>query len=63
MRVQRWSLAGLLFGMMLGSITAPSAGQTDGDPITLREIKYADLGKAIRGLKGKVVLVDFWAEY
>jgi hypothetical protein len=61
-RVSRWSLGGLLLAMVLGS-AAPSAGQSDGTAITLNEVKYADLAKAIRALKGKVVVVDFWATY
>ena len=63
MRVSRWSLGALLVVLVLGSVTASSAGQSDGGPITLQEVKYADLGKAIRALKGKVVVVDFWATY
>lgn len=41
----------------------PVAGQTPAPKVSVEKIKYADLGKLIRGLKGKVVLVDFWAEY
>lgn len=39
------------------------AGEPTGVPITLQLAKYSDLEKTIRGFKGKVVLVDFWAEY
>jgi hypothetical protein len=59
MRIPRRSLGGLLFALVLGSASA----QSDGGPIPLNEVKYADLGKAIRALKGKVVVVDFWATY
>jgi hypothetical protein len=31
--------------------------------IALTPVKYADLGKVVRGLKGKVVVVEFWAFY
>jgi hypothetical protein len=30
---------------------------------TLPLISYADLGKEVRALKGKVVVVYFWADY
>jgi hypothetical protein len=63
MRLPRWSLAGILLALVLGAVAAPSVGQSDGGPISLHEVKYADLGKAIRALKGKVVVVDFWATY
>ncbi len=63
MPVLRWSLGGLLLALLLGSLTASLAGQPDSGAITLHEVKYADLGKAIRALKGKVVVVDFWATY
>jgi hypothetical protein len=42
------------------------AGNTQSEPsseIALRPIKYSELGKMVRALKGKVVVVDFWAEY
>jgi hypothetical protein len=63
MSVLRWSLGGLLLALLLGSLAAPLAGQPNSGAITLHEVKYADLGKAIRALKGKVVVVDFWATY
>jgi hypothetical protein len=53
----------MLLAMVLGSVAASSAGHSVGDPISLREVTYTDLGKAIRALKGKVVVVDFWATY
>ena len=31
--------------------------------ISVRNVKYDELTKEIRGLKGKVVVVDFWGEY
>jgi hypothetical protein len=63
MRRTRLLLGALLFSLMLGAATAPSAGQAAGGKVTLQDIKYADLGKLIRSLKGKVVVVDFWAFY
>jgi hypothetical protein len=31
--------------------------------VELKDVKYADLGKAIKGQRGKVVVVDVWAHY
>jgi hypothetical protein len=42
---------------------SPHAGAPADSKVTLQKIKYADLGQVIRGLKGKVVVVDFWAEW
>jgi thiol-disulfide isomerase/thioredoxin len=42
---------------------APLSGEPAETGVALRPIKYSELGKMIRGFKGKVVLVDFWAEY
>ncbi len=33
------------------------------DSITLKTVKYAELGRTIRDLQGKIVVVDFWGEY
>jgi hypothetical protein len=32
------------------------------DRVELRAVNYKDLGAAIRQLKGKVIVVDFWAD-
>ena len=42
---------------------SPHAGAPADSKVTLQKIKYADLGQVIRGLKGEVVVVDFWAEW
>ena len=50
---------GLAVGLMtlFGSATAA-------DPaITLKVVNYDDLIREIRNLKGKIVVVDIWAEY
>ncbi len=41
------------------AISSPSA---DG-AIAARPISYTDLGKLVRGYRGKVVVVDFWSVY
>lgn len=45
------------------AFAAAAQGQTAPDKITFDKIKYADLGKFVRGLTGKVVVVNFWAEF
>jgi thiol:disulfide interchange protein len=57
---------GFRFGLavltLLAAATAsPHAGAPAEEKVTLQKIKYNDLGRVIRGLKGKVVVVDFWA--
>jgi DNA polymerase len=50
----------LLAGMMLAP--ADALAQPAGKP-ALPKISYGELGKLVRGLKGKVVVVYFWAEF
>jgi hypothetical protein len=38
------------------------AGAEDLPKAELQVVKYAELGKKIAGLKGKIVVVDFWAD-
>jgi hypothetical protein len=56
MNATRLALAGLLAGAMLASAQSPG-------PPTLPKTSYADLGKLVRGHRGKVVVVYFWADY
>jgi hypothetical protein len=32
----------------------------DGNNVEVRSVKLADLEKTVKGLKGKVVVMDFW---
>src|SRR5208283_4320507 len=41
---------------------APSSSQSPETAIVLKTVKYAALGDIIRQLRGKVVIVDFWAD-
>jgi thiol-disulfide isomerase/thioredoxin len=58
-----------LFG--LAALAALALGLTDAAParqgadpaIRVDKVKYADLGKLVRSHKGKVVVVDFWADF
>jgi hypothetical protein len=43
--------------------TGPTPTWAQQPDITLKKVKYAELGKVVRDLKGKVVVVDFWATY
>jgi thiol-disulfide isomerase/thioredoxin len=51
-------LGGVLLAAALGVAAAQPA-----DKVTLRQVKYGELSKLIRGHKGKVVVVDFWASW
>jgi hypothetical protein len=53
----------LALSLMAAGFASPLSGGPDNADIVLRPVKYHELGKLIRGLKGKVVIVDFWAEY
>ncbi len=54
MRTMRYGALGLLVLALTG---ADAAG-----PVELKLVKYPELGKAVRALKGRVVVVDFWAD-
>jgi hypothetical protein len=58
---RRAVLGTLAVFLALGAAAAPEPAATDAQ-VTLRDIKYDDLGKLVRGYKGKVVVVDFWRE-
>ena len=55
------ALAGLF--LVIAGVAAPTLGQATDDQVALTVKTYAELGKMVRGLKGKVVVVDFWGEY
>jgi hypothetical protein len=59
----RLALGGLLPALLLAGAAGPGAGQPADGKVAVRTVKYAELGKLIRGLKGKVVVVDFWADF
>ncbi len=59
-RCGRW--LGLLGGLLLGSTAVPADPKEPETKIQIKVAKYDDLTKTINGLKGKVVLVDFWAD-
>jgi hypothetical protein len=61
MRRSTRTAAGLLtLALALGTAGAREPADA---AVTLRPVKYSELQKIIRDQKGKVLLVDFWAEY
>src|SRR5262249_9353194 len=40
-----------------------SCAQESAPKVDLKVVKYAELGGIVRGLKGKVVVVDFWGTF
>jgi hypothetical protein len=53
-------LGGLV--LALGVATSAPSEPAAGD-IAAKPINYTDLGKVVRGFRGKVVVVDFWADW
>ncbi len=58
-----------LFGLLLiGTVCSfvPVEGRSvaeSGGNVALKAVKYGELVDAVRGSKGKVVVVDVWAEF
>jgi thiol-disulfide isomerase/thioredoxin len=58
-----------LFGLMLVSISllccraTPPAEQSSSFPTTIRQISLSELDAYLASLKGKVVLIDYWATW
>jgi hypothetical protein len=52
-----------VLGLVLAATSLAAPSTSDSAGISLRPVKYSDLERTIRGLKGKVVIVDFWADY
>jgi thiol-disulfide isomerase/thioredoxin len=53
----------LVLGLLPLLVVGVAALRAEPAAIKLDPIKYNDLAELIRGLKGKVVVVDFWADY
>ena len=56
-RISGCIVAGLLGVLLTGT------GAHASDKIEVKPIHYDQLGKTIKELHGKVVVVDFWADY
>ena len=53
----------LVLGLALLVSSLAAVAAANDTPIRVDRIKYADLGKLVRSHKGKVVVVDFWADF
>ena len=62
MRAAYKALGGGFLAVAMAAVAAPGAGQSAADKVTLQTMSYAELGKLVRSLKGKVVVVDFWMD-
>jgi thiol-disulfide isomerase/thioredoxin len=62
----RVALGGLLV-LFLALSAVPISGRAPDAPagpkVTVRPVSYAEVGKTVRALKGKVVVVDFWGNW
>jgi hypothetical protein len=54
-------IGGLAILVGVIGLTAATSAQSPEDKITARPITYTDLGKLVRGYRGKVVVVDLWS--
>ena len=62
-RSTRFLCGTLTLALAVAGSAAPRAGGPADPEIALKPVKYSDLCQLVRGQKGKVVIVDFWAEY
>src|SRR5215217_4067809 len=61
-RLSRYAAALLLVGVSFVGLAVCSAEPATGTAaVDLKAVRYADLGRAIRALRGRVVVVDFWS--
>src|SRR5207244_1913945 len=61
--LKRSAALGALLVCLLAAQAIPSPDQAPApsEKVTVRVVNYPDLGKVVRSLTGKVVVVDFWA--
>jgi hypothetical protein len=57
-RAMRYGLAALVVAM--ATLGTGWAGGQSTNEVTLKVVKYNELAKMVRALKGKVIVVDFW---
>jgi hypothetical protein len=48
--------------LLLAGAACLRAEQAGGDKVTLKVAKFDELTRTLEALKGKVVVVDFWAD-
>ncbi|HEY8503927.1 MAG TPA: TlpA disulfide reductase family protein [Gemmataceae bacterium] len=51
-----------VYGLLIVLAAASAARAEDAPGVALEVVRYPELVRAVQGLKGKVVLVDFWFE-
>src|ERR1051325_927484 len=52
------------FGLIALAVWIVQQGEAPAAPaVELKAARYGDIGKAIRGHRGKVVVVDIWADF
>jgi hypothetical protein len=51
-----------LLPALVACILLVAADKTDEPNVELRVVKYDEMGKTIKDLKGKIVVVDFWQD-
>jgi hypothetical protein len=56
----RAALGGLLLALGQSALAPFAHGQSAGNKVELKHVKYDELGRLVRGHSGKVVLVTFW---
>lgn len=54
---------GQSFGLAALLLALASPTPAADEKIAAKPVSYAELGKLVRGYKGKVVVVDFWSVY
>jgi hypothetical protein len=63
MNTVRWGLSIALLGFLsLGNRPSPARGQVEEGTIDLKTVNLDGLKDLIKQQKGKVVVVDFWAD-
>ncbi len=48
--------------LAIAGVICLAAGLEASDTVTIRVIKYPELGQAVKQYKGHVIVVDFWAD-
>lgn len=48
--------------LLVAAAGVPAPEKADADKVQVKVVAYADLGKTIKELKGKIIVVDFWAD-